>query len=324
MSKPNQITPRAGAGGAVDIGGRMEGAKAALAQAETPRDALRIEAAARAMRELASTQSITESRQIELEAAELTMRAMRRTGELLPEPQPGRREPLPRVEEVDSGLTPAAVSRRRAIAAIPAADFEDELAAARAASRPASQTALLALAKRLAAPRAGAPPDLSLDSPAQKKLKRQRARALLDAVAAIDACQAELVRLADLTLDGLCDPLDVAAHAIDAARTALLRDERCAPALKKGPKPPAESPVAAWDRKNAQLAEDDGEQAAIEAGEDFDPSVDPTDVGVFPDICPDCNGDSPLAGHAACARCESTGLLLDGKPYHSDAPGGDA
>lgn len=320
MVKSNQIAAvEKTAGGAMDIGGRMDAAKAALKAAETPEEARRIEIAARALREAAAAQQdIAEARRLELEGSEIAVRAMRRYGELLPPPDPGvpkaRRGGLPRPGEANHIGDKNYDSRRRAIAGIPAADFEAALAEARAASRPATQTALLEVAKRLA-PMPAADPDAQ-----QKKLTRQRARAMVDGVAAIDACEAELLRIVDLLGNQLCDPLIEAVRAVDAARAALLRDERCAPALKKGPTPPADSPLVAWDRRQAELAEADGDQAAIEAGDDFDPSVDPTPIGEFPAICPDCNGDSPLPGRPACARCESTGQLLDGKPY----PSGDA
>lgn len=147
----NALTPAEGSGGVVDLHGRMEAAKAELAAMTQPEQAHKAEAEARAIAEIAATRSPAEAHAFHMHGAELSARAMRRFGELLPKARPGQRteEPLQRDEEVGPPQVPAlsagAISARRAIASLALDVFEGAIAGARSSGVPITQSALLKL-----------------------------------------------------------------------------------------------------------------------------------------------------------------------------------
>lgn len=179
---PARAAPADGGGLPALVRGRQ-----ALSEARTADDAQRVEAAARAMRELCATQDADEAQFLAVEASVLAMEAARRVGELLPPPASGGRGKT--VSSSKQFLGKVAASRYRAIAAIPADVFCREIDACRKQRAQASQNKFLKLApKKPAKPRK----DVAHIVWAEKHLERMaqalrdRAKAEADASARSD------------------------------------------------------------------------------------------------------------------------------------------
>lgn len=159
----------------------------ALSEARTADEAQRVEAAARAMRELCATQDADEAQFLAVEASVLAMEAARRVGELLPPPASGGRGKTVSSSKQFPGKV--AASRYRAIAAIPADVFCREIDACRKQRAQASQNKFLKLAPKK---KPAAPKKVAHLAWAEKTLKqtaaalRERARAEADAAARSD------------------------------------------------------------------------------------------------------------------------------------------
>lgn len=137
--------PREGRGEIV----RLDPARAALAAAQAPEQAEAVRAKAEAMRVYLRSQDPAQVHELLLEAAEITVRAMRRIGELLPPAAPGTRTDVnPTSGPAVRRLDPRTETRYRAIAAIDEEAFEGALVDARDAGREITRTAVLALAPK--------------------------------------------------------------------------------------------------------------------------------------------------------------------------------
>ncbi len=196
MAKNYGMAPAEGPSAGVPA--KLDAAREALERAETPAEAQRVEAAAKALRELAATQDPEQAQDVTIEAADLTMRAARRVGELLPAPTPGRRGPRTSVCEVDRG----AARRYRAIAKIAPESFDACLAGHRARRVPVTQSAVLKLVvkepkegggKRRQAPKVRGAKLLERTATKLRELAQgDDAEAIEAAAAALDAAVARL------------------------------------------------------------------------------------------------------------------------------------
>ena len=175
MVKANLPVHRAPDGGSALA--RVDAARAALAVAQTVDEAQRVEAAAKALRELASgVEDLAEAEALAIEASCIALDAARRVGQLLPDGRERTSASVTR-DRCVSDVAPGAAKRYRALAAVPDAAWASAMADHRERRVPVTQSAMLKLApKRSAAPKRYVNHMLWMEQQLARLIKQTRAR----------------------------------------------------------------------------------------------------------------------------------------------------